>query len=322
MIIITPGKFVEGEMPDTSVGMEGWFTLRAIRRSGRVTRERKFRVLDPFHNLITNYGMDSLGNRGSNQLFLRCHVGTGTTAPLITDVALANFHAAVSSSNPSSTFGNSGTAPYYGWRAHVWTSAIGALGNVILTEVGISHTTTTGNLLSRELIRDGGGSPTSFPLNDDEQLEVTYEFRTYVPMTDAEATVMVGSTSHDTITRALSATNATLWSIGATSSGSTNFDISGNFDNTAYSGDLVDMESGSISGSLGNQTGSTTAAYTPGNHYLDASSTWGTGSGNGAIRTVKHARSCCRFQIQYDPPINKTNTQTLILNQRVSWARR
>ena len=39
-IYIPSGRFLEGEIAEAKVGLEGWFTLRAIRRSGRVTRER------------------------------------------------------------------------------------------------------------------------------------------------------------------------------------------------------------------------------------------------------------------------------------------
>ena len=68
MIYIPSGKYLEGEHPEMDVGIEGWFTLRALNRYGRVVRERTFkerrREVGPFHNLLLNNGL----NRFATQL--------------------------------------------------------------------------------------------------------------------------------------------------------------------------------------------------------------------------------------------------------------
>lgn len=327
-IYIPSGRFLEGEISEAKVGLEGWYTLRARRRSGRVTREHRFkaeecRELPPFHNLITDLGLNRFGTTAGNSLYYRCHVGTGTATPSVTDTQLHNFLAAVSTSNPSTAAGNSGAPDYYSYRTFRWTSAIGALGNNNLTEIGISGQNGNGLLFSRELIRDSGGNPTAFPISDDEQLEVTYELRLYPNLTDVPATVMVGPNSHDTITRPINVTNTSVWGPGATSSSAVNAARSSASGlNRAFSGDLVPYTDAFLSGNLGDASSGATAAYTNGTFYRDISNTWNISTGNGNIRTVTFGFGCAAFQVRYDPVITKLNTQVLTLNQRISWARR
>lgn len=326
-IYIPSGRFLEGEIAEAKVGLEGWFTLRARRRSGRVTRERVFKVeacreLPPFHNLITDLGLNRFGSTVAPSLYSRCHVGTGTATPSVTDTQLQTFLAAVSTTNPSTTIANSGPPDYYSYRTFTWISSIGALGNNNLTEIGISGQNTNGLLFSRELIRDSNGNPAAFPISADEQLEVTYELRLYPNLTDVPATVMVGSNSHDTITRPIAVTDASFWRPVPPSSFLAN--AARGMAGEAYSGDLVPYTNsyGSPSGSLGVASSGATATYTDGNFYRDISNTWNISTGNGNIRLVTCAFGCAAFQVRFDPVITKTNTQVLTLHQRISWARR
>src|SRR5690606_21168324 len=233
----------EGEIPEAKVGLEGWYTLRARRRSGRVTCERTFKVeacreLHPFRNLITDLGLNRFGSASADSLYNRCHVGTGTATPSVTDTQLQTFLAAVGTTPSSTVIGNSGPPDYYSYRKFTWISSIGALGNNNLTEIGISGQTTNGLLFSRELIRDSSGNPAAFPITADEQLEVTYELRLYPNLNDVPATVMVGSNSHDTITRPIGVTDATFWGPLGPSSSAVNAARSSTT-SVAYSGDLV-----------------------------------------------------------------------------------
>lgn len=328
-IYIPSGRFLEGEIAEAKVGLEGWFTLRARRRSGRVTRERKFKVdvcreLPRFHNLITNLGLDRFGSVGANALYVRCHVGTGTATPSYTDTQLQNFLAAVSDSPPSSSASNSGPPDYYSYRTLTWTSAIGALGNNNLTEIGISGQSANGLLFSRELIRDPNGNPAAFPISDDEQLEVTYELRLYPNLSDVPATVTVGASSYDTITRPIGVTGNAWGPAGQATSVVNGARLAVSGGNRAFTGDLVPYTNSVISpsGSLGDASSGATASYTSGSYYRDISNTWNISVGNGNIRLVTFSFGCAAFQVRFDPVITKTNTQVLTLHQRMSWARR
>jgi len=323
-IYIPSGRFLEGEVSEAKVGLEGWFTLRARRRSGRVTRERKFQVgeireLPRFHNLITNLGLDRFGSVGAISLYYYCHVGTGTATPSYTDTQLQNFLAAVGSS-PSTSRSNSGSPDYYSSLTLTWTSAIGALGNNNLTEIGISGQSANGLLFSRELIRDPNGNPAAFPISADEQLEVTYELRLYPNLNDVPATVTVGASSYDTITRPIDVAGG--WGAATGTVVNAERDAITIGVQRAYTGDLIPYTSTNPSGNLGDASTGATASYTNGSYYRDISNTWNISTGNGNIRLVTFKFGCARFQVRFDPVITKTNTQVLTLHQRMSWARR
>lgn len=329
MIIITEKKFFEASDPThASIGVEGYYTLRARRRSGRVTRDHTFkadREVGPFHNLVTTLGMDRLGSESAQNVYARCHVGTGTSAPSIADVQLANFLASLQNNTGSDTSGNSASSPYYGWRRIVWTSAVGALGNSILTEVGISGQQADGLLFSRELIRDSVGNPTSFPISDDEQLEVTYELRFYVPLADSTGQITINSQTYDVTTRARSATSNS-WA--PRSGSSVNFEASGRTTNPNHilytAGINADITANEPSGGArnGQATGLTTSAYGTGNFYRDMTQSFGPAVGIGDNLSCTFTGYPAHFQTGFSPAITKTDTQTLILHHRVSWARR
>lgn len=315
--IITPGRFIDGEAPEARCGLEGWFTLRAKDRWGRVRRERTF----PTHNLITDLGLDRFGSENANSVYNRCHVGLGVTPPQVTDNQLANFLANVQTGSPSQTLGTAPAPDYYSWRRIEFTSAIGALGNNNLTEVGISGQNTNGLLFSRDLIKDSGGNPSAFPISDDEQLTVIYELRIYPPLSDSSETVSVGANTHDTLSRARNVTGG-VWGLVASTQSVNNFSRAGSGHQGAYSGDLVAIDANQPSGSLGSASSGSVSDYNNGDHYRDVTNVWNIGTGNGDIRTVVFTVSCCSFQCQYDPPITKTSDQTLTLHQRISWGRR
>lgn len=316
------------------VGLEGWYTLRARRRSGRVTRELRFkadREVGPFHNLITNNGLDRFGS--SSGWLGRCHVGTGTTPPEVTDTQLANFHASVANNSGSASNGNSGSPDFYSWRTTTWTSALGALGTVVLTEVGISRQNTNGDLVSRELIRDSNGDPTSFPITDEEQLEVAYEIRVYPPLTDAYFTVDVAGTSRDVVARPLnistanstSGTSMNGWGVGGAMAGVSvaQSDLNGTSSSVVYTGALGASDATNPQGSsLGSNSSHVNHDYSSSDHYRDSSSTWSINAGNGSGRTVRVQWWCARMQFEYDPVIEKVQGQIMRLDFRLLWGRR
>lgn len=331
MIYIPSGKYLEGEHPEMDVGIEGWFTLRALNRYGRVVRERTFkerrREVGPFHNLLLNNGLNRFATQLPESAYRYCHVGLGTATPAVTDSQLSNFLANVSLSLPVEAVSNSGSPNYYSARTFQWTSAIGALGTNNLTEVGISGTSTNGNLFSRELIRDGGGSPTSFPIASTEQLQVTYELRIYPKLTDTLATVNISGVNYDTTTRGLAISSTSDWGPQTCApAGGTNYNVASKVGGSiaAFSGAMVANTTGStgISGSLGGATSILEGSYSGDTHHKSTQATWSTTAGNGNIATIRWPFYCACFQIGYSPAIPKTSAKTLLLNQRISWARR
>lgn len=325
MKIITPGdpgfyinrrRWHERES-HMAVGVEGIYTLRAIKPGVGVVRETSF------HNLITNLGMDAIGTGAAWNCM---HLGTGTTPPSVTDTGLANFGVAITSS--TSARGVSPAPPYYGYLRITWTSSVGGATGT-WTEIGISNQTTNGNLRSRELIRDNLGNPTSFPVQSDEQFEGTYELRFYAPESDVVADISLSGVTYTTTTRPLRVTD-TIWApvIESPSSDGRFYFRTGSMSTSnncaAMSGDLGAVTDFDPSATLVG-TGSTSliaGAYVPGSHQRDYGLRFGSGVAVGSINVL---RLCCvstAWQVKYHTPVNKLATEEFIHNQRFSWARR
>ena len=319
--IITPGhphfhihkrNYLELPVVEAGCSVEGRYLLQRIKPG--------FGVIDEveFPNLFTNVGLNSLG---SDVMTMQAvHVGTGTATPNVTDTALTAFGVGFNT-DPTVSGGNAGSPNYYVRRTYSWTSTIGGATGT-WTEVGVSNQATTGNLRSKALILDGGGSPSSFPVLADEQLRVFYMLDVYPMIADDTRTVSISGVAYDTITRG--------YGINEHHAGSNGISPSGVTIAQAYSGNIVNKVSGTITGTLGtmNKSG---GSYSGGNYYRDFSLTAGAGTATGTVRTImadnNNYDTNMRIQIQYDKAsggggIVKSGTQQLILNIRRSWARR
>ena len=320
--IITPGhpnfhihkrnyREIEAVLP--TVGVCGHYRIERIKPDFGIIGSLEF------PNLITDLGLDTLGGVFN---WIRCHLGTGTATPHPTDVSLSSFGVNVQAANPSMTNGNSGTPDYYQWGRYTWLSAIGgATGN--WTEIGISDQNTNGNLRSRALILDQFGNPTTFTVLSDEQIQVFYEFRTYLKLTDTLSTISVSGVDYNTITRPTSVQYITQQPLD---SGFAPWMTNGQ--SFPYSGN-IGIVTGEPTGALSGTAPTALSAYTNGNFYRDSTTTAGAGTATGTWRSrqIGSVSGMRSFQIQYDKVaggggIVKGAAQQLILNQRSSWARR
>lgn len=305
--------------------MVGYFKFEAIKPDGR-----KRLLADWFPNLIVDAGLNVIGTSGSwlNQ----CRVGTGNAAPSTSDTNLQSPLAATTSIQSGET-GNSGSPDYYSWSRIRYRFAAGvAAGN--LTEVGIGSTTV---LFSRALILDGDGNPTTLTVLSDETLDVTYEIRHYPPTGDINGSINIsGSGNHDYVLRGANIDSASTWLAGATLTGSAAAMVGGGY----TASNSVIAYNGSIGANTDQPSGSSSAvspsnlAYGDGNLYRDFQATFGLTEGNlaGGISALQFSfgsrstsigpRSCGQMQMSFDPPIPKTNTQSLNLVFRHTWGRR
>lgn len=321
MIFVKKNHIEAKSQIQASIGTEAWFTLKAI-KGGSCVRRRSFRATDPFKNLITNNGLNNMFAETAGNTYRSCIVGTGTTPPSVTDNALASFLAAVAS-NPTSQSASTGLAPdYISSRSLTWLSNVGALGNNNLTEIAVSGSTGSNtNLFSRTLIQDSMGNPTAFPISSDEQLEVTYELRLVPPLVDSMHQIQIGSVTHDVVVRALGVTS-TVWQPAATSGSNRNFAIS----NAAGATSIFDGQLGAITanqpqGAAALSTSRGDYSYSAGSFELESWVSWGTGAANRDNVTARVGYGCCAFQMEYSPPISKTDEQTLRLEFKISASR-
>lgn len=291
---------------------EGRFKLVAIKPGVGVRSETPW-----IKNLILNTGLVQLG---VDPVRAKCWVGTGTSTPLVTDAGLGNPLASTTdTSGVGAGSGNSGAPDYYLWRRHAYRFAPGAAaGN--LTEIGISSS--AGVFLSRSLIKDEFGQPTSFTVLSDEVLDVVYEFRSYPNLSDLEYTISVAGQSHDLISRAANVGNtisSALWNHYGLSGAPSHYSV--------YEGPI-----GSITsyppGSNSFASSATVQAYQ--NNCVSAVQiSFGLSQGNfaGGIKSLVLSyaatnMSTTGFQININPPIMKTNSHVLALSAQYSWGRR
>ena len=160
------------------IGCRGRYTISTDKRG----------VLAEFDNLITNNGMNRLGETGD--VFNFCFVGTGNTPPAFTDTALANKIATNSASisgNPTATT----VFPYTSTSTFNYPFALGeVVGNI--SEVGTGWRISESNygLASRALILDQNGLPTTITVLADEILQVQYKFEQIINADDVTGTVV------------------------------------------------------------------------------------------------------------------------------------
>lgn len=302
----------------------GFYKLEAVAPNGR----RRL-LADWFPNLIPDVGLDIPGV--SSSWCYTCRIGSGNTAPSVSDTALVS-QVASSSNRTDITGASNQTAAAYTYARCTWRFAAGsAAGN--LAEIAVFESS---RMLSRALILDGTGAPTTLTVLSDEALDATYEIRNYPPLSDVLTTMVIGSTTHDVVIRVSEVDM--LWDMRGSGLGSPVGWMAGSASNSALvypSTSTLGAITGSPSGTGSLRSSSATSAYSTGSYFRDFSSTWGLTNGNvsGGIATARitcgsqpsaagEGTSGLCFQMSFDPVIPKTASNNLVLNFRQSWARK
>lgn len=304
-------------------GLAGWYKIEAGKRDASGKEISRRVVADWFPNLITNQGLDRMGN--NNDYLTWCQVGSGDNAPANGDTSLETFVAATSDTQ-SDLQATSGGTPYYVARTIVKRFGEGvAAGN--LSEVGMAWGSGAGVLFSRALILDGLGSPTTITILSDEFLDVTYQLRIYPPEADVTGTISISGIDYDYTLRACLVESikgslspeAAGWMAPTVLAGIT----SGNATLT-YTGGIGPVTGEPSSAIVGTPSPSSVSnsAYGSSNLYRDCSTVWSLNNGNGNIRSIRLNLNWATYQIEFDPVIPKTNIKILTLNWRQTWARR
>ncbi|OWL95023.1 hypothetical protein CBQ26_13290 [Deinococcus indicus] len=148
-----------------NVTVEGWLHYQLLSEGGLILKEGEQ------HNLILNSGLDyyaAYGIRGSVDV---AHVGTGSTAPAVTQTGLAAPLATtrqIGVSYPRTTRTAEGVYNYVLEREFGFQEANGNL-----TEWGYGPNG-AGNLSVRELFRDANGNPIVISKDSTQKLRLTY----------------------------------------------------------------------------------------------------------------------------------------------------
>jgi hypothetical protein len=292
--------------------------MRAVRADGSQRL-----LADWFPNLITNGGLDQFA---AGNEFSLCAVGSGNTAPAVTNTQLVSLVGTTTTSVVISQTTQS-VSPYMSaYEVQFQFPIGGATGN--LSEVGIGSSATA--LFSRALILNGVGSPTTITILSSEALYVDYTLQILPPLTDVTGTVTLNGVVYNTTVRASQVTNLSYWCNPAEGLGLGN--PNANFSTFVSDGALGPI-TGGPTGGTGN-TGTftiTNGPYVNGTYTYPMSVTYGLTAANYAngisiwgltMNGSSNGRGA--FQIGFasgttPPGIAKTGSYTLVLNAQMSW---
>ena len=303
---------------NTKVALSGEYKI-VIKRNGEEIETGWFK------NLILNQGLDQLGSDNA-VLAGYARVGTGTTAPDITNTTL-EAQVAVSESGPTNyTSVNSGSPNYTTLLTYQYTFTQGTVvGNI--SEVGVGWAQTGATLFSRALIVDNVGTPTTITLTSIDQLIIYYRLNASQPLTDTTSAVTISSTSYPYTIRTAQAAyfcNVSivfLYGNTFTKLGTVNL-----YGNDAALGPITGTLSGTYLGGAGITI--SYSAYAPGSYYRESTFSVDVGHGNAvggiggiALEWGYPYTYALRNQIVLPTPIPKTNTQVLTITLRFTWAR-
>lgn len=287
-----------------------------------------------FDNLITNTGMNRVGEVTTNanraelsfrDLCGRFVVGSGSSEPQFTDTALQN-PVAFASTNP--VVDNETSSYDRGWYEITVQHQFGqgqAAGN--LSEIGIQHTSASGPLWSRALILDGQGNPTTITVLPDDFLTCYYTLRIVIPKEDAVFNINVDYDEDGIVPtvvtgrplRADESSPSTGWGLQTASTSSTGWATI-----QFYTGGLADPTAiNPLGSSIGSQTSTfSIVPYVTDSFERYVTRTNGLSQHNSQeLRTVRlHALMGC-WQIEFNPPLQKDDTQTMQTTFGYSWAR-
>lgn len=152
------------------VGLYGEVKVIVKRADGTVRLDTGF-----FPNVITNLGLDAIGN--GHNLFHFCAVGGGNSTPLNTNTKLDNFLAAGSQISSESKFDYD---PVRDTEFYKCSRTVGyrfeGLDNKNISEVGLvfDYRSELHSALTRTLIKNSNGEPTVITVLSGEILELQY----------------------------------------------------------------------------------------------------------------------------------------------------
>jgi len=312
---------------NVSVDLEGIYDVELI---DKTTGDIKFSSRTK--NVITDAGLNRLLGGGNNleTLIRFLEVGTGTTAPSVSDTTLVAPLTPRSSGSGNFAdevqFINSGSYTYCSFtRTRIFNDLEA---NGVITEMGLFNQATAGIMFSRVLIKDNTGTPTSIVKTANDVLRVRYMIRLYHPTDNSTST---GSFTWRGITYSSSVgginTASTIWN-------SSFFDVFGTWNQSrirvfqtaslvAATGTIASW-GGEVLASL--QT-ATNLSYTNGTFFRDMEfsipGTQANVSSSGFLVNFGSTdTSGPTFQHIVSPPIVKSSGQVLTLRYRFALNRR
>lgn len=297
--------------------VSGEYCLQVRKKTGEVVKDTGF-----FKNLITNQGLDNICGSDNNALRYMS-VGTGTTAPAITDTQLVNLRAVVDI-NASGNTAITSLDTTNNYLISTLTASFlngSASGNISEVGVGMSYDGTL--LTSRALVRDANGDPTTITVLSDEDLVVIYKFKIKQPTVDF--TGVVGGYNYTM--RACKTTTLSYsdgWDITSGFSPTLTLTYSNSYWKHTITGTLGSITGGlssALSGAGATISSITKAGYVAGSFKVTCYATLGTSSSDLILKGQEFKFGFTRWQIEFTPAISKLSIQTLRLGYTITLGR-
>lgn len=300
------------------LGLAGKYRIE-VRNS--ITDEVK--VLDWFDNVITNQGLDVIGNPQLYHMIGYCRVGSGTTTPSVNDVGVETPLGDTTHNPNADQNGIVETPTPYGWTRRTFNWSPGQIVGTV-TEVAVGWWSDNGSAFSRALLKVGG-VPTSIVVTELDFLTITYELRHYPKLLDIPSSVVINGTTHNLVSRPALINYPQWWSQGFGVQGLVTYlnyimlNLYTEAGLTAYTDDQsvgVIHQANPVSAEL----------YVPGSYEIIFNFVLGVNVGNSAegISKMLLGASYTGFgavQIGITPPITKTINDQLTLALKLSWGR-
>ena len=299
----------EEQTPSVDIPVGSRYKLQVV-KNGEIKQESGWSK-----NVITNNGMNIVTSALWNRY---CQVGSGSTPPTFTDVALVSKLA--DSNNASTPTGSIDVDNRYLVGQKTFSFLAGAAaGNI--SEVGVGRSA-SGDLFSRALVVDSGGSPTSITVLSDEDLIVVWEVWMKQPTTD--------------FTGAIGGNNYTIRAarVDATVPAASQFGSYWNWAEYIFELDESNGAANAYTGAIGTITsfpggtrspcssgGVVNADYVADSHERTAVVTFSTVQANFDIKSFSWVFGPTFWQVEFENVIPKTAVQTLKFGVKLSWSR-
>ena len=309
-----------------NVGLLGEVQVVVKRADGSVKLDTGF-----FPNVITNLGLDAIGN--NIDITLYCAIGTGNTAPKETDTGLVAYTAngAYFIESYTDTYDPKVTDYYKCSRTRGFRFS--GLSNVNISEVGLVSTydKSAHRTYTRTLIKNSAGSPITITVLEGEILELQYRLWQVFDIRDKKAVVnaMIDGVSvpYNVTVRAAG--------VGGTSLGGSWSHKYAVGNGIEYQGNNAHQYStqklGAITGSPASLMSLRNTAvqwkpYSPSTYKRSFTISNSITEANEAIRSFLLFTGLGAYQIEFgtvdgDLPINKTNEDIFSVEFELSWGR-
>lgn len=317
-----------GAINTPTVGIAGEVRCVVTKADGTVKTDTGYQK-----NLILNQGLDFFGGGHGNEINGSCAIGSGNSAPTITQTKLDAFIAIASGTDTTSGYSyvDTGDGMYRTWQQKKYRFVTNVDLNINeLGLVSLGSTSDSYYLTTRVLPKDSLGAPTSLGLKKGETLDVYYKLHKVIDTRDKEFVINVlegdgGAIPYNVVVRpAMVGSNMYTYSDHFASDIRTSAaaGYNGVYLGTGALGTIQENPRLAVN----RVSLETWSAYTPGSYKKKVTFDNSLATNNAAIRNMLIPTTVGAWQFRFgrvsdDAPITKTASDTLSIPVEFSWGR-